>query len=84
MIEEPSSLVIVEWIDAHTDDGWDHFSEFAKHGPYTVYSVGWVIRDDNQGIWLTHGWSKDPTKEEPDGLNATFIPRGMVQSVRQL
>lgn len=80
----PSKLILIDWIDAHTQDGWEDINEFThdKH-TVTVRTVGWAIRDDATGVWLTHGFSVD-SDGKTHGLNCTFIPRGMILKTQEL
>lgn len=77
------SLVMVVWNDAHADldqawiqaDGW-------SHAPLRVTTVGWIVKDDDEGITL---FSESIADTESASFRArSFIPRGMIVEITPL
>jgi len=73
-------LVLVEWIDAWSEDGWHLTPEAHKLASHSVlcYSVGYVVQEDEDGILLSSAITKD-------GFGALWlIPNGMIMKVTLL
>ena len=73
-------LVCVKWIDAWQEDGW-HTIEDAHskaNRDAIVYSVGYVVKEDESGITLSSAVAKD-------GFGSLWkIPNGMIEEVTSL
>jgi hypothetical protein len=74
-------LVLVIWVDAWQDQ--ENFSTAhgiaSTHGPMNVETLGWLIRDDEEGISVVNERSTQDGKDVFRGR--TFIPRVNVKSV---
>ena len=73
-------LVLVEWIDAWSEDGWHGTQEAHKMASQRVvcYSVGYVVQEDEEGILLSSAITKD-------GFGALWlVPNGMIMKVTTL
>lgn len=72
-------LVLIEWLDAVTDDaGWKKISDVARIRPPVCRSVGWILKETKSHITIAatiHG-------DDCDG--DVTIPRGMVRKVTEL
>ena len=68
-------LVLVEWDDAWSDNGWA--SEIDPTA-CPVSTVGWVVIETEEGILLAQTLSKDNVG------SMWFIPNGMINSVTYL
>ena len=71
-------LVIVIW-----DDAWSNADEpitisdaIAKHGPEEIHTIGWLLVDDERGVFLANEYYSNDTYR-----GQTFIPRGMVRKI---
>lgn len=69
-------LVQITWIDAHSDDGWQSFDEAVAKGTFTFYTVGWIMNEDERGIWLAQTWGVEEDEYQVGTLS--FIPKGMI------
>lgn len=72
-------LVLVTWNDAHSPASTDVIRADALekvHGSLPMITVGWVLRDDPDGITVAGEYCG-----EEDYRNGTFIPRNMVVSM---
>lgn len=56
LIDKP--LVIVTWKDHTAEGAWRDVEAF--HGPAVCHSVGWVWKEDDEGITLVAGYSPSP------------------------
>ena len=43
-------LVFVKWKDSTSEGGWGDVDKF--HGPGICYSVGWLAKEDDEGITI--------------------------------
>lgn len=78
---EPMKLVLVEWLDAYTQDsGWKSKKVLLKAAPVLVRTAGWLVND--QPEFVTVSGSHVPTDDHFDG--DCTIPRGMVKSIVEL
>lgn len=69
-------LVLVEWLDANTDnDAVTLDNVNAYHKAWTVHTLGWCMREDEEGITLVTEYYDDAFR------GRTFIPRAMIKSV---
>jgi len=77
-------LVLVEWVDIISDDGWVVSEEC--HLP-TFYSVGWLEYQDDKVIKISNTLDFDDALEEhkkrdkPIGYSVTCFPAGCVTSL---
>jgi hypothetical protein len=72
-------FVIVEWDDAWKDSVGDGTVQTAHedHKPILCRTVGWVIRQDEEGIQIANEHS--PKSDNYRGR--TFIPKAMIKDV---
>jgi hypothetical protein len=72
-------LVLIEWLDAVTDDaGWKKIEDVKKTRPPVCKSVGWILKETKTHITIAatiHG-------DDCDG--DVTIPRGMIRKVTEL
>ena len=72
-------LVIVEWQDAVHHFGWQSGNDFTDvFSLPSVYSVGWVMGEDETGIKLAQSWAKR------NHAQIIIIPKGMVVGVTDI
>ena len=77
-------LVLVEWVDIISDDGWAVAEDC--HLP-TFYSVGWLEYQDDKVIKISNTLDFDDAleehkkKEKPIGYSVTCFPTGCVTSL---
>ena len=82
--EKTKKLVLVEWVDIISDDGWVVSEEC--HLP-TFYSVGWLEYQDDKVIKISNTLDFDDALEEhkkrdkPIGYSITCFPAGCVTSL---
>lgn len=72
-------LVLIEWLDAVTDDaGWKKIADVQAQRPPVCRSVGWILKETKSHITIAatiHG-------DDCDG--DVTIPRGMVRKITEL
>ncbi len=69
-------FVRLVWLDAHSRDAVELLNPTKLddfHKAHRITTVGWVLRDDADGVTIAGEWLEDD-----DYRNGTFIPRGMV------
>jgi hypothetical protein len=69
-------LVIVKWNDANGDSLTAYAAQDVPHVPIVIDTVGWLMRDDDNGVSVSGEFCGDDTWR-----SVTFVPRGMVISV---
>lgn len=70
-------LVIVEWLDAWTNElGVTVEDVGASHRPVKVQTIGWLLKDDEVGVSLANEHFDDGSYR-----GRTFILRSMIASV---
>lgn len=71
-------IVYFEWRDAAGRDGWIP----ADHLPNTalVKSVGWVLKEDKDTIWITSGW--EPAQD--GAMGAIAVPKAWIKKRRYI
>jgi hypothetical protein len=79
--EAPPKLVLVEWVDAVTDTGWEVGKGHSKID--LVQSIGWLISKNNTEITLAGDVSSDK-----DGLLHTnrrlSVPAQWIKSMKDI
>ena len=77
-------LVLVEWVDIISDDGWAVAEDCALP---TFYSVGWLEYQDDKVLKISNTLDFDDAleehkkKEKPIGYSVTCFPTGCVTSL---
>ncbi len=85
--EKTKQLVIVEWVDIISDDGWVIAEDC--HLP-TFYSVGWLEYQDDKVLKVCNTLDFDDAleehkkKEKPIGYAVTCFPMGCVINVTEV
>lgn len=74
-------LVIVEWFDAHSIDGWEPLEGEKKNVKCT--SVGWLISDTKDNIVIVPNIA-DKGENKFDGCGKMIIPKVSIVSKRNL
>jgi hypothetical protein len=74
---------MVRWNDAHSPTDTDIIDsaniDDKLHKPITIYTVGWLLKDDLRGVSIGSEWCEDD-----DYRSTTFIPRALVVSITRL
>jgi len=73
------NVVAIQWNDAHGTATTLYEAHEIPHAPIVVTSYGLLLRDDATGISIASEQVADGTYR-----GVTFIPRGMIVSVRAL
>lgn len=78
--KEAPPLVLVAWEDAKviSDGGVWMTNRELHYDPHIFWQVGFLIKDDKQGIILGEAWHAELIG------NPTQIPRGMIRSIKKL
>ena len=85
--EKAKELILVEWTDIISDDGWVIAEDC--HLP-TFYSVGWLEHQDDKVLKISNTLDFDDAleehkkKEKPIGYSVTCFPMGCVTSIKNL
>ena len=85
--EKAKELILVEWVDIISDDGWVIAEDC--HLP-TFYSVGWLEYQDDKVLKISNTLDFDDAleehkkKEKPIGYSVTCFPMGCVTSIKNL
>jgi len=85
--EETKKLVLIEWVDIISDDGWVIAEDC--HLP-TFYSVGWLEYQDDKVLKISNTLDFDDAleehkkKEKPIGYSVTCFPMGCVTNVTEI
>jgi len=83
MTTPPYKLVQVVWHDANSPASTDIFDATdlkTAHTTMPVVTVGWLLRDDEQGVTLAGEWFSGTT----DFRGLTFVPRALVGEVTEV
>lgn len=73
-------LVVVSWHDAHAQT--HSFDILKDHRPARMFTVGWLLKRDESGVTIAN--EREDTGDGWDYRGHTFIPSGMVVSVRSV
>ena len=85
--EKAKELVLIEWVDIISDDGWVVAEDC--HLP-TFYTVGWLEYQDEKVIKISNTLDFDDAmeehkdKEKPIGYSVTCFPVGCVTNIKHL
>jgi len=85
--EKAKELVLVEWVDIISDDGWVVAEDCSVP---TFYSVGWLEYQDDKVLKISTTLDFDDVLEEhkkrekPIGYAVTCFPAGCVTSIKYL
>lgn len=69
------SLVIITWKDHTAEGGWKDVEEF--HAPAICHSVGWIWKEDDEGVTLVGGYSPDTSLKMATG-NLAYILKSCI------
>ena len=75
---------LVTWVDAESHPGWIDSSDIKTTTAATVYTVGWVVRQDDQLVAVAQSTSRDEGVSEDHLCTIQYIPRAMVRKVKPL
>lgn len=78
-------IVEVEWEDSSCTHGWHEGADLPEI--WTVFSVGYVERDDQRGIRLTEARATHSGRGKPGSRDfgcSNMIPRSAIRKVREL
>ena len=85
--EKAKKLVLIEWVDIISDDGWVTAEDC--HLP-TFYSVGWLEHQDDKVLKICNtldfedALEEHKKKEKPIGYAVTCFPMGCVTNVTEV
>lgn len=65
-------LVLIEWADAESQDAWTEMDD-VRNVPKKVYSVGWLLLEDDDAVTLIGSKSSDDMC-----FASVTIPKGMI------
>lgn len=68
-------LLVIDWIDITSVDGWIEPVDADNKQPCAVVSVGWFLNDNDNCLRLSNTVSDD-------SYNVLVIPKGVVQKVQ--
>ena len=68
-------LILIEWIDATTEDGWSSKEDLEAH---QIKSVGWLIKETKNEVVLAADFSP------PETNRRIAIPNGWIKNKRFL
>lgn len=74
-------IVRLTWKDHAADGSWKDVDEF--HGPAMCHSVGWIYREDDEGITIAGSYSPDDGKSHTTG-NLQYILKSCIVARRTL
>jgi hypothetical protein len=76
---KPKDLVLVQWLDAATEDGWTSVDDVKPHKQLTL-TTGFLLKETANIITLAHTY--DPESDTCNGQ--MHIPKGMIKRQRVL
>ena len=85
--EKAKELILIEWVDIISDDGWVVAEDCELP---TFYSVGWLEYQDEKVLKICNTLDFDDAleehkkKEKPIGYSVTCFPVGCVKSIKYL
>ena len=85
--EKAKELVLIEWVDIISDDGWVVAEDCHLQ---TFYTVGWLEYQDEKVIKISNTLDFDDAmeehkdKEKPIGYSVTCFPVGCVTNIKHL
>lgn len=76
-------LVLVEWVDSRgSSGGWEHVTEVMREGICLMLSVGWIIRQNDDGICIApHCSTGDELMQVCGVMN---IPKKCITAIKPL
>lgn len=81
----PFKRVIIDWLDAFSEDGWADFDDKDVRSEHPVTTIGWVIREDDNYIVVAGSISPDPRKSGNWQVSGAMgIPKGCITGRREL
>jgi hypothetical protein len=76
-------LIFVSWKDHTANGGWIDVDEF--HGPSLCHSVGWVMKEDDEGLTLAGSWSPSMRKHDEESAgNVQYLLKSCIVQRRKL
>ena len=52
-------IIAIEWEDPNSSDGWTNPKDVTKMTPAIVVSVGMLVNEDEDWLWICMDWAKD-------------------------
>lgn len=52
-------LTIVKWVDAVSEDSWEEIDEAKKLDLHEIFTVGFLLDQDDSKIIIASSWDKD-------------------------
>jgi hypothetical protein len=79
-------LVLVEWLDSHSGQGWQRLHEIAENGaPVLCQSVGWLVSDQkDHKVLVPHISGMGNEGVVPYGRGEISIPAKAIRKLRVL
>jgi len=69
-------LVFIRWKDHCAEGAWADVEKF--HGPSTCYSVGWIQKEDDEGITVAANLGHDGDKKDHQSGNLQYILKSCI------
>ena len=67
----PPKLLLVEWLDHCSRDGWNSLEEAGGMTPVTIITVGWVVKETE--TFLTLAGTADYSNDDDVHFNSLFL-----------
>lgn len=79
-------IVLIEWIDASTMQGWSKLDEVIHHNvePAIVHNVGYLIGSDKVCTSICPAWSEETCDADEQFLNVQRIPKAFIKKITDL
>ncbi len=46
----PQRLVMIRWVDSHTNQGWELIRDAAPYKTMRIHSVGWIVFENKEVV----------------------------------
>ena len=79
---QAEKLVFISWKDHAAEGAWVDVDSF--HGPALCYSVGWLRREDDEGITIAANWSPKGNSMPEGTGNLQYILKACITQRRGL
>jgi hypothetical protein len=74
-MEGRPKITCVEWVDPETNTGWMSLEEALKSATAAVVSVGLLLHEDEDFLWICMDWAKDFTTNTRGRISKKLITK---------